>query len=382
MDWLAQNWPYLVAALLVVLLVLRLLAGFLPRRSAPRHTGQQTVRVVGVGGAGGNAVNAMVGPRRDMVEYVAINTDGQVLERSRADRRVRIGDSVTRGLGAGGDAALGRQAAEEDAEAIRAAVAGADLVFVTAGLGGGTGSGAAPLVAAHARESGALTVGVVTMPFAFEGATRRRIAAAASAELAPNVDTLLVIENERVTDIISDDTPMSEAFQVVNEVLGQTIQAVVDIMSHPGIVNLDFADVRAVMRDGGSGLTGIGRASGPDRATDAARRAITSPLLDLDLHGARAVLLHVSGSSRLALREVISAADVVREAADADANVIFGATFDDHLKDEIRVTVIATRFPGSSADAASARGRDGAASPATRRRPAIDRPTAVGPEPG
>ncbi len=348
MDWVAQNWPFVVMGVLVALLILRLVVGYLPSRSAPRHTGQQTVRVVGVGGAGGNAVNEMIGARRGIVEYVAINTDGQVLEQSLADRRVRIGDQVTKGLGAGGDAALGRQAAEEDIEAIRAAVAGADLVFVAAGLGGGTGSGAAPIVAQCARESGALTVGVVTMPFAFEGSARRRVAEAAAAQLRPGVDTMLVIENERVNDMVSDDTPMAEAFHVVNEVLGQTIRAAVDIMSRPGIINLDFADVRSIMRDGGLGLTGIGRGTGPDRASEAARRAIESPLLDIDLQGARSILLHVAGSSRLALHEVVTAAEVVREAADPDANVIFGATFDDHLKDELRVTVIATRFPESA----------------------------------
>jgi cell division protein FtsZ len=339
MEWLTQNWP---------------LVGMLPLRSAPPHTGEQTIRVVGVGGAGGNALNELVGFRGDGVDYLAVNTDGQVLERSLADRRVRIGDQVTRGLGAGGDATLGRRAAEEDEETLRAAVAGASLVFVTAGLGGGTGSGATPLIAGYAREAGALTIGVVTMPFAFEGATRRRVAEAALAELRPNVDTLLVVENERVLDMIADDTPLSEAFRRVNDVLGETIRAVVDIMATPGLVNLDFADVRAIMHDGGTGLTGIGRASGPDRAPDAARAAIASPLLALDLHGAKGILLHVAGSKRLALREVVRAAEIVREAADPEANVIFGATFDDRLRDEVRVTVIATHFPGAAGEASDA----------------------------
>jgi cell division protein FtsZ len=356
MDWLAEYWPALVVALLVILLVLRLLTEFLPRRSARRHTGDQRIRVVGVGGAGGNAVNEMVETRRGGVGYLAINTDSQVLERSLADRRIHIGDQATRGLGAGGDPALGRKAAEEDEDALRTAVIEADLVFVAAGLGGGTGSGAAPLVAAYARDAGALTIAVVTMPFAFEGSTRRRVADAALAELRPNVDTLLVIENERVVDLIADDTPLSEAFGHVNDVLGQTIRAVVDIMATPGLVNLDFADVRTIMRDGGIGLTGIGRAGGQDRAADAARKAIASPLLSVDLHGARGVLLHVAGSRQLALREVVRAAEVVREAADPEANVIFGATFDNRLKDDVRVTVIATRFPedGAFATAVSA----------------------------
>ena len=348
MDWLAEYWPAVVIAALVILLALRFLVGFLPMRSGPRHSGQQRIRVIGVGGGGGNAVNEMVGARRTGVEYLAINTDGQVLERSLADRRIRIGDQVTRGLGAGGDATLGRKAAEEDGEALRSAVLEADLVFLAAGLGGGTGSGATPLIAAQAREAGALTIAVVTMPFAFEGSTRRRVAEAAVEELRPNVDTLLVIENERVNDLVAEETPLAEAFGYVNDVLGQTISAVVDIMATPGLINLDFADVRAIMRDGGPGLTGIGRAGGHDRAVQAAHEAIASPLLALDLHGARGILLHVAGSKRLALREVIRAAEVVREAADPDANVIFGATFDRRLKDQVRVTVIATRFPGAS----------------------------------
>jgi cell division protein FtsZ len=349
MDWLAEYWPAVVIAALVTLLVLRFVVGFLPIRSGPRHSGEQRIRVIGVGGGGGNAVNEMVRARRAGVEYVAINTDGQVLERSLADRRIRIGDQATRGLGAGGDAALGRKAAEEDEEALRSAFLEADLVFIAAGLGGGTGSGAVPLIAAHARDAGALTVAVVTMPFAFEGLTRRRVAEAAVAELRPNVDTLLLIENERVNDIVAEDTPLADAFGYVNDVLGQTISAVVDIMATPGLVNLDFADVRAIMRDGGPGLTGIGRASGPDRAVQAAHKAIASPLLALDLRGARGILLHVAGSRKLALREVVRAAEVVREAADPDANVIFGATFEDRLKGDVRVTVIATRFPSGGA---------------------------------
>jgi cell division protein FtsZ len=345
MEWLAEYWPAVVIAALVALLVLRFVVGFLPIRSGQRHSGEQRIRVIGVGGGGGNALNEMVGARRTGVEYVAINTDGQVLERSLADRRIRIGDQATRGLGAGGDAALGRKAAEESEEALRSAFLEADLVFIAAGLGGGTGSGAAPLIAAHARDAGALTIAVVTMPFAFEGPTRRRVAEAAVAELRPNVDTLLVIENERVNDFVAEDTPLAEAFGYVNDVLGQTISAVVDIMATPGLVNLDFADVRAIMRDGGPGLTGIGRASGPDRAVQAAHQAIASPLLALDLHGARGILLHVAGSRKLALREVVRAAEVVREAADPDANVIFGATSENRLKGDVRVTVIATRFP-------------------------------------
>jgi cell division protein FtsZ len=375
MDLLAQVWPWIVAGILVLLLLLRLAATLLARRSTPRHTGDQRIRVIGVGGGGGNAVNEMIEARNGGVEYLAINTDGQVLGRSVADRRIRIGDQSTRGLGAGGDATLGRRAAEEDEETLRGAVQEADLVFVAAGLGGGTGSGAAPLIAAYARDAGALTVGVVTMPFAFEGTARRRVAEAAVAEIRPNVDTLLVIENERVNDLITDDTPLVEAFSYVNDVLGQTIRAVVDIMATPGLVNLDFADVRTIMEDGGPGLTGIGRARGPDRAVEAARKAIESPLLGLDLHGARGILLHVAGSRQIALREVVRAAEVVREAADPDANVIFGATFDDRLKDDVRVTVIATRFPADEVHAIASVVPAGLASPA----PSVSAATPVTP---
>jgi cell division protein FtsZ len=366
MAWLAEYWPAVVIAALVTLLALRFLVGFLPLRSSTRHSGDQRIRVIGVGGGGGNAVNEMVGARRASVEYLAINTDGQVLERSLADRRIRIGDEATRGLGAGGDATLGRKAAQEDAEALRSAVLEADLVFLAAGLGGGTGSGATPLIAAQAREAGALTIAVVTMPFAFEGSTRRRVAEEAVEELRANVDTLLVVENERVDDLVAEDTPLAEAFGYVNDVLARTISAVVDIMATPGLVNLDFADVRAIMGDSGPGLTGIGRARGPDRAVQAAHEAIASPLLALDLHGARGILLHVSGSKRLTLREVIRAAEVVREAADPDANVIFGATFDRRLKDNLQVTVIATRFPeaaGIPGEAVGGGRVSGAASP-------------------
>ena len=350
MEWLAEYWPQVAVGVLILLLVLRLAVGLLRFRSAPKHTGEQTIRVLGVGGAGGNALNEMIGFRDGGVDYLAINTDGQVLEQSLADRRIRIGDQVTKGLGAGGDAALGRQAAEEDAESLRAAVAGASLVFVAAGLGGGTGSGAAPVLASHAREAGALTIAVVTMPFAFEGPTRQGVAEAALAELRPNVDTLLVIENDRVMGLVEDDTTLSGAFRYINDVLAQTVRAVVDIMAKPGLVNLDFADVCAIMRDGGAGLVGIGHASGADRAVEAARKAIASPLLAVDLHGARAILLPVAGARQLALRDVVRAAETVREAADPEANLIFGATFDDHLKDEVRVTVIATRLrqPGGT----------------------------------
>ena len=252
MDWLTQYWPYLVAAVLLVVLVSRLVVILLPRYREPaRHSGERTIRVVGIGGAGGNAVDHMIRAKQRGVDYVAVNTDAQVLEDSLAPRRVQIGAQLTQGLGAGGDATIGRQAAEEDAEEIGRTVAGADLIFVAAGLGGGTGSGAAPVIAAQARQAGALTVGVVTRPFEFEGVGRRKIADAAWVELKANVDTLLVIENERVVNLVGEETSMLEAFTVVNEVLAGTVRAVVDIMTVPGLINLDFADVRAIMQDGG-----------------------------------------------------------------------------------------------------------------------------------
>ena len=345
MDWLTQYWPYLIAAVLLVVLVARVVVVLLPRYREPvRHSGERTIRVVGVGGAGGNAVDHMIRAKQRGVDYIAVNTDAQVLEDSLAPRRVQIGAQLTQGLGAGGDATIGRQAAEEDAEEIGRMVAGADLVFIAAGLGGGTGSGAAPVIAAQARQAGALTVGVVTRPFEFEGVGRRKIADAAWVELRANVDTLLVIENERVVDLVGEETSMLEAFKVVNEVLAGTVRAIVDIMTVPGLINLDFADVRAIMQDGGMATAGIGSAVGPDRAVAAAQAAVTNPLLNHDLAGAGAILLNVAGASGMTMREVKRAAEVVRSAADPDAMIIFGTIFDDHLDDELRVTVIATRL--------------------------------------
>ena len=345
MDWLTQYWPYLIAAVLLVVLVARVVMVVLPRYREPvRHSGERTIRVVGIGGAGGNAVDHMIRAKQRGVDYIAVNTDAQVLEDTLAPRRVQIGAQLTQGLGAGGDATIGRQAAEEDVEELGRIVAGADLVFIAAGLGGGTGSGAAPVIAAQARQTGALTVAVVTRPFEFEGVGRRKIADAAWVELRANVDTLLVIENERVVDLVGEETSMLEAFKVVNEVLAGTVRAVVDIMTVPGLINLDFADVRAVMQDGGMATAGIGAAVGPERAVAAAQAAVTNPLLNHDLAGAGAILLNVAGASGMTMREVKRAAEVVRAAADPDAMIIFGTIFDDHLDDELRVTVIATRL--------------------------------------
>ena len=345
MDWLTQYWPYLIVAGLLVVLVGRLVLALLPRYREPvRHSGERTIRVIGVGGAGGNAVDHMIRAKQRGVDYIAVNTDAQVLDDSLAPRRVQIGEQLTQGLGAGGDAAIGRQAAEEDAEEINRMVAGSDLVFIAAGLGGGTGSGAAPVIAAQAQKVGALTVGVVTRPFEFEGSGRRKIADAAEAELKANVDTLLLIENERVISVVGEDTSMLDAFTFVNEVLAGTVRAVVDIMTVPGLINLDFADVRAIMQDGGMATAGIGAAVGPERAVTAAHAAVANPLLNHDLAGAGAILLNVAGASGMTMREVTRAAEVIRSAADPEAMIIFGTIFDDHLDDELRVTVIATRL--------------------------------------
>src|SRR5262245_13992791 len=364
MDWLLQYWPYLLAVVLLVVVAARL-AIMLPRfRQPARHSGERTIRVVGVGGGGGNAINHMIKAKHPGVEYIAVNTDAQVLDESRATRRVQIGQQLTKGLGAGGDAAIGREAAEEDVDELGRMVTGADLVFIAAGLGGGTGSGAAPVIAAQAREAGALTVGVVTKPFSFEGTGQRRVADIAEAELQGTVDTLLLVENDRVLDMVGEDTSMLEAFTVVNEVLARTVRAIVDVMTVPGLINLDFADVRSVMKNGGAATTGIGWASGPDRAVEAARGAVTNPLLQHDISGAGAILLNVAGASTMTMREVTKAADEIRTAADDEATIIFGTIFDDRLGDELRVTVIATKFREREADAVSAAATETVAPPA------------------
>ncbi len=339
-----QYWPaILLVAVLAIAVLVRYAAG-MQRRRRPRHTGERTIRVVGVGGAGGNAVDDMIDARIGGIEYVAVNTDGQFLDESMARRRIRIGDRVTGGLGAGGDPEVGRIAAEEDAEAIRLALEGADLVFVFAGLGGGTGSGAAPVIGAAAKDLGALTVGVVTLPFAFEGPARRDIANRAVEAMLASVDTVLVVENERATEFVTDETSLRDAFRTVNQVLVQAVRGVADIMTVPGLVNVDFADVQSIMRDGGMGLAGIGRASGEGRAAAAAQAAIASPLLAHHIDGAQRILLNVAAASRLTLREVIEVADTVGAAAGGSAKVVFGATSDDRMKEELRVTVIATGF--------------------------------------
>jgi cell division protein FtsZ len=304
------------------------------------------IRVIGVGGGGSNAVNRMIRAEMMGVEFIALNTDAQALLQADAPHKIRIGDKITRGLGAGGDSTIGQRAAEEDSEKISAALVDSDMVFITAGLGGGTGSGAAPVVAQIAKETGALTIGVVTKPFTFEGAKRKLVAEKAAEELKSQVDTLITIPNDRLKDVVQKNTSILDAFRVVDDVLRQGVQGISDIITMPGLINLDFADVRAIMRDAGSALMGIGRASGENRAVEAARQAIASPLLEVDIAGAQGILFNITGSSSLSLYEVTEAAEEIRAAADPEANIIFGTSFNERLGDEVMITVIATGFDG------------------------------------
>jgi cell division protein FtsZ len=318
------------------------------------------IRVIGVGGGGSNAVNRMIRAEMMGVEFIACNTDAQALLQSDAPHKIRIGDKITRGLGAGGDASIGQRAAEEDSEKITEALRDSDMVFITAGLGGGTGSGAAPIVAEIAKDLGALTIGVVTKPFAFEGVRRKLVAERAAEALRAKVDTLITIPNDRLRDVVQKNTSMVEAFRFVDDVLRQGVQGISDIITVPGLINLDFADVRAVMRDAGSALMGIGRATGDNRALDATRQAIASPLLEININGAQGILFNVSGSSNLSLFEVTEAAEEIRSVADPEANIIFGTSFDDRLGDEVTITVIATGFDGTHKRESSHRESDSA----------------------
>jgi len=311
------------------------------------------IRVIGVGGGGSNAVNRMIRAEMMGVEFIALNTDAQALLQSDAPHKLRIGDKITRGLGAGGDPSIGERAAEEDSEKIAQALEGSDMVFITSGLGGGTGSGAAPIVAEIAKEQGALTIAVVTKPFTFEGAKRKLTAEKSSESLKAKVDTLITIPNDRLRDVVQKNTSILDAFKVVDDVLRQGVQGISDIITVPGLINLDFADVRAIMKDAGSALMGIGKASGENRAVEAARQAVASPLLEVDIAGAQGILFNVTGSSNLSLFEVTEAAEEIRAAADPEANIIFGTSFNERLGDEVAITVIATGFDGKRLGAAS-----------------------------
>ncbi|RME64267.1 MAG: cell division protein FtsZ [Caldilineae bacterium] len=302
------------------------------------------IKVVGIGGAGQNAVNRMIDAGIQGVEFISVNTDAQALMLSNAPQRLRIGDKLTKGLGSGGNPEVGLRAAEESREEIEAMLDGADMVFVTAGMGGGTGSGAAPVVAAIAKDLGALTIGVVTRPFTFEGAQRRRIAEGALARLKESVDTLIAIPNDRLLQILDKKTSIQEAFSAADDVLRQGIQGISELITIPGLINLDFADVRSIMQDGGAALMAIGTATGENRAQEAAQKAIHSALLDVSIEGAQGILFNVRGGRDLSLYEVNEAAEMIRANAHPEANIIFGAVIDEELKDELHMTVIATGF--------------------------------------
>ncbi|EZP77955.1 cell division protein FtsZ [Parageobacillus genomosp. 1] len=303
-----------------------------------------TIKVIGVGGGGNNAVNRMIEHGVQGVEFIAVNTDAQALNLSKAPTKLQIGAKLTRGLGAGANPEVGKKAAEESKEQIEEALKGADMVFVTAGMGGGTGTGAAPVIAQIARELGALTVGVVTRPFTFEGRKRATQAASGIAAMKEAVDTLIVIPNDRLLEIVDKNTPMLEAFREADNVLRQGVQGISDLIAVPGLINLDFADVKTIMSNKGSALMGIGIASGENRAAEAAKKAISSPLLETSIDGAQGVLMNITGGTNLSLYEVQEAADIVASAADQEVNMIFGSVINENLKDEIIVTVIATGF--------------------------------------
>jgi len=306
------------------------------------------IKVVGIGGGGTNAVTRMVEAGVTGVEFVAVNTDAQALLMTEADEKIHIGSKATRGLGAGANPSVGTAAAEESRDELKEALKGADMVFVTAGEGGGTGTGGAPVVAQIGRELGALTVGVVTRPFGFEGKLRADQAEQGIQALRESVDTLIVIENDRLLQVVERDTPVTEAFRMVDDILRQGVQGITDLITVPGLINLDFADVRTIMREAGSALMGIGTAKGGNRAVDAAQAAISSPLLETTLEGATGVLVNFTGGPDLGLAEVDEAAHIITNAADSNANVIFGAVIDEAIGDEIRVTVIATGFGARS----------------------------------
>ncbi len=303
-----------------------------------------TIKVIGVGGGGNNAVNRMIEHGVQGVEFISVNTDAQALNLAKAETKLQIGTKLTRGLGAGAVPEIGKKAAEESREQIEEALKGSDMVFVTAGMGGGTGTGAAPVIAQIAKEMGALTVGVVTRPFGFEGPKRTKQALTGTEAMKEAVDTLIVIPNDRLLQIVDKNTPMLEAFREADNVLRQGVQGISDLIAVPGLINLDFADVKTIMTNRGSALMGIGIATGEKRAAEAAKKAISSPLLETSVDGAKGVLMNITGGSNLSLYEVQEAAEIVSSASDEDVNMIFGSVINDELKDELIVTVIATGF--------------------------------------
>jgi len=302
------------------------------------------IKVIGVGGGGNNAVNRMIFAGLKGVEFISVNTDSQALQMALANNKIQIGSKLTKGLGAGANPDIGQKAAEESKDDIEQMLRGADMVFVTAGMGGGTGTGAAPVVAAIAKEMGALTVGVVTKPFTFEGRKRMLQADHGIQALKEKVDTLITIPNDRLLQVVEKNTSIVEAFRIADDVLRQGVQGISDLIAVPGLINLDFADVKTIMKDTGSALMGIGSSRGDNRAVESARAAISSPLLETSIEGARGVLLNITGGASLGLFEVNEAAEIIAQAADPEANIIFGAVVDERMEDEVRVTVIATGF--------------------------------------
>ncbi|WP_214727009.1 cell division protein FtsZ [Exiguobacterium sp. s168] len=308
------------------------------------------IKVIGVGGGGSNAVNRMIEHGVQGVEFIAVNTDAQALNMSQADVKLQLGAKLTRGLGAGANPEIGKKAAEESREQLTEILSGADMVFVTAGMGGGTGTGAAPVIAEISKEIGALTVGVVTKPFMFEGRKRMQHAVSGVQNFKEKVDTLIVIPNDKLLEIVDRNTPMLEAFKEADNVLRQGVQGITDLIAVPGLINLDFADVKTIMTEKGSALMGVGVATGEHRATEAAKKAISSPLLETSIEGAKGVLMNITGSANLSLYEVTEAAQIVQSAADEEVNLIFGSVINDNLEDEIIVTVIATEFENEPLD--------------------------------
>ena len=308
--------------------------------------GMARIKVVGVGGSGGSAVNRMIEAKLKGVKFIAVNSDLQALHRSFTETKIQVGKELTRGLGCGADPEKGRMSAEENKDEIYEELRDTDMVFVTAGMGGGTGTGAAPIVAGIAKELGALTVAVVTKPFSFEGQRRMKLADAGIEELRKNVDTLIVIPNDRLLQVVDKKTSLMDAFQVVDDVLRQGVKGITDLITQHGLINLDFADVKAIMQDSGTALMGIGHGTGESRAIEAARAAIDSPLLEVSIDGARGILMNVTGGPDMGMYEIDEAAKTITEAADPDANIIFGAVIDETMQGEVRITVVATNFEG------------------------------------
>lgn len=302
------------------------------------------IKVIGIGGGGNNAINRMIEAGLKGVEFIAVNTDAQALFLSKAEKKIQVGEKLTKGLGAGADPDIGMKAAQENEDEIIKALQGADMVFVTAGMGGGTGTGGAPIIAKLAKQVGALTVGVVTKPFGFEGRKRNQQADRGIQALKDEVDSLITIPNDRLLQVVEKNTAFNDAFRIADDILRQGVQGISDLIAVPGVINCDFADVQTVMKNTGSALMGIGKAKGDSRAAEAARLAISSPLLETSIEGARGVLFNISGGSNLTLFEINEAAEIIHQSADVEANIIFGANIDESLEDEVRVTVIATGF--------------------------------------